>query len=114
MKLIRETYLKRAKYMVDLSCFEFDRDRVQYTTLEAMDYGCVPVFHNNYFGENLKDGENGVAVDNANEGEIALRMLEESPSLRESIIKNNYKFLKKRYGSKNTEKYLDIYRKAIV
>ena len=111
-KQTKTDFLENAKYLVDLSSFSIDRDRVQYTTLEAMDYGCVPIFHKNFFGHNLKNYKNGVAVENEIDAAKAIRELEEKPSLREAIINANYKFIKIKYGQSNVMRYVKAYSRT--
>lgn len=110
VKEVKREFLERARYMIDMSSFEIDKDRVQYTTLEAMDNGCVPIFHSNFFGSSLVKLVNGLPANDPSQAVSAITILEGKPELRNEIITNNLEFLKERYGgSINIDKYLKIY-----
>ena len=121
-------YYKRAKFVIDLSYFK-DKDRVQYTTLEAMEYGCIPIVHKNYTGKELREWENVIWVGREirfeefwkekQEGDfdykkikkkiIKFSLLEDTP-----IIKNNIKLFLEEFNSKNTgDKFIEYYKNIL-
>lgn len=108
---IKNSYLRKSKYLIDLSSFEIDTDRVQYTTLEAMEHGVVPIFHKKFFGNKLVNNRNGISCENSNDVENAIKFLEENPNCYNMIVDNNYKFLKEIYP--NGEKYIQFYLKLL-
>ena len=106
--------LSKSKYLVDLSTLKEDNDRVQYTTLEAMDNHCVPIFSPKFFGKLLKENVNGIPAEETEEAVSAIIKCEKDEQLKKSIIKNNLEFIKEHYTNNvNINKYIELYNKII-
>ncbi|MDP2672748.1 MAG: hypothetical protein Q8O84_02965 [Nanoarchaeota archaeon] len=100
-----------AKFVIDLSTFENDGDRLQFTLLEGMTLNCIPVMKKQWFGR-LEDNKNGIMIDKITDIPKKINSLLLNENLQNSIINNNKKILKKKFN-KNTgvKKYMQIFEK---
>ncbi len=89
--------LRNAKYMCDMSIIKGDGGGSQYTFLEAMDAGCVPVLHWGWFvnkGE-MKPGKNCLAVSGGEE--LAALLRKPPPKMSTTLRSHNHKTIGARY-----------------
>lgn len=90
--------LTGARYMVDMSIIKGDGGGSQYTFLEAMDAGCVPVLHEEWCtvkGE-MRPGKNCLVV---SDGKSLAKVLRQKPptDLGNTLRIHNHKTIGKRY-----------------
>lgn len=119
-------WYEKAKFWIDLSFF-MDRDRPQYTTLEAMQCQGVPLVHVNYTGPTLVNWKNVIGfwdeVTNNKRTKwqklfdyelMKNQILNLSQEELDKIIENNEYFLKEVINPwKVAQKFIDFYNKVL-
>lgn len=111
------TYLKKASFLLDWTEFpkQMDKDRMQYTLLEGIDYFCIPVLKKSYFWGYIKENINWISFETFQEYNNALIKKSDSSLFDElflSIIHNN-SILLENYTKTTYDKFISFYSKFL-
>lgn len=102
--------------MIDLTHVKDDGGRSQYTTLEAMDFACIPIISREWasIGTYWKEGYNCLCVDHKNyrEFKTVIPMVYDK-KIYSRIITANYKRLKRHRPSKIGRQFVDLVGKYV-
>lgn len=107
--------LKRSIYAAHLCNTQFTTfpsdGGIEYVTLEAMKYGCIPLISENFRSTEVEDSKNCLYVDKDNIGNVLKRVFADN-NLCKNIRMNNIQYLKEKHSLEAViPKYLNLLEK---